>query len=89
MGDGGDEVATLAVDGGEVLGHPVEGMRQLADLVGRGRAHAARVVTPCHRAGDLGHLAQRGDHPSGQQLGDAQGERHGHREHEQRGDVGS
>ena len=50
VGDGRDQVAALAVDGGEVLGHPVEGGGELADLVGgascaRGRS-SRRAPSP-------------------------------------------
>ena len=58
VGDVGDEVAPLAVDGGEVLGHRVERPRQLADLVAGGRVHATGVVAARHLPGHLGHLAQ-------------------------------
>jgi hypothetical protein len=33
VGDGRDERPAFAVDGGEVLGHPVEGLGQSAHLV--------------------------------------------------------
>ena len=76
------QVAALAVDGGQVLGHPVEGPGQLAHLVARGRGHPTGVVAPGHPAGGGGHLAQRRGHPHGQQLGDAERQGHGDRDAE-------
>ena len=58
VGDVGDQVASLAVDGGEVLGHRVERPSQLADLVAGGGVHAPGVVAARHLPGHLGHLAQ-------------------------------
>ena len=75
----GHQLAPLAVDGGQVLGHPVEGPRQLSHLVARGRGHPAGVVAPGHPPGGGGHLAQRRGHPHRQQLGHAQGQGHGDR----------
>ena len=47
---GRDELAALLVGGGEVGGHRVERPRQRADLVGRGRRDALRVVARRHPA---------------------------------------
>ncbi len=44
VGDVGDEVTSVPVDELEGGGHPVEGARQLAHLVTRGRAHPLGVV---------------------------------------------
>ena len=88
VGDRGDEVAPLAVHPREVLRHPVEGGGELADLVGRRRAHTSGVVAARHRSRHLGHPPQRGDHAGGQQLRHAQRERDADRQHEQRRDVG-
>ncbi len=67
--DGGDELAALLVGIGEVGGHGVERPAELADLVGGGRPHPLAVVARGHRAGGLGHLAQRRGHPPRQPLG--------------------
>ncbi len=84
VGDGRDQVAALAVDGGEILRHPVEGRGELADLVGGRGPDPTRVVAPSHRPRHLGHPPQRGHHPGGQQLGDAERERDADRQDEQR-----
>ena len=70
VGDGGHEVALLAVDRGELGRHLVEGAGQLADLVGGVGSHPALVVAARHPAGGLGHLPQRRGHADGEQLGD-------------------
>jgi hypothetical protein len=84
---GGDEVATLTVDRGQVLGHPVEGVGEQAHLVGRRGVHPSGVVTAGHRPRHLGHPTQRGDHPCGEQLGDTERQRDADRHHEQWRDV--
>ena len=80
----GDQVASLAVDRGEVGRHPVERAGQLADLVGRGGHDPDVVVARRHPARGLGHLPQRRGHPDGEQLGDAEREQHGDRDAQQR-----
>ena len=82
VADVGDQLAPLAVDGGELLGHPVEGVRELADLVPRRRRYPDVVVTRRHPAGGDGHLAQRRGHPDREQLGDRERERDRHRDAE-------
>jgi hypothetical protein len=77
-----DQLAALAVHGGQVLGHPVEGAGQLSDLVARGGGDPARVVAAGHPSGGGGHVAQGRSHPHGQQLGHTQGQSHGDREAE-------
>ena len=59
VGNARDEVASLAVDGGEVGRHPVERPGQLAHLVGRGGVDAHVVVACRHSSRGLGHLPQR------------------------------
>ncbi|CAM3822942.1 hypothetical protein NOZE110980_16640 [Nocardioides zeicaulis] len=88
VGDGGDEVAALAVDGLEVLGHGVERRCEASDLVGRRGPHPPRVVAAGHRPRHLGHPPQRLDHPGREQLGHPQRERDTDREHQPRRDVG-
>ena len=75
VADVGDQLAALAVDPGELLGHRVERPRQLADLVARGGRDAHVVVAGGHPARGRGHLAQWRGHADGEELGD--GERHG------------
>jgi hypothetical protein len=45
VADVGDELASLAVDGGQLVGHPVERVGQLADLVPGRRGDADVVMT--------------------------------------------
>ncbi len=82
VGDGGDEVALLAVDGGQLGRHLVERAGQLADLVGPLGADPAAVVAARHPPRRLGHLAQRRGHPDREELGERerQGDGDGHRE---------
>ena len=76
------QLAALAVDGGQVLGHPVEGPGQLADLVVRGRGDPAGVVAAGHPPGGGGHLAQGRGHADREQLGHAEGQGDGDRDAE-------
>jgi hypothetical protein len=78
--DVGDQLASLAIDGGEVLGHPVERPSQLTHLVAGGGVHPSGVVAPCHLASHLSHLPQGRGHTGGQQLGDGQGDQDGDRD---------
>ncbi len=80
--DVGDEVTSLAVDGGEVLSHRVERPSQLADLVAGARVHPPGVVAPRHLAGHLCHLPQGRRHADGEQLGDRQRHQDRHRDAE-------
>jgi len=57
VGDVRDEVAAQAIGLGELGGHPVEGARQLADLVVRRHCYLAAMLAGRHRARDGGHLA--------------------------------
>ena len=82
VADVGDQLAALAVDGGELLGHPVERVGELADLVPRRRRDPDVVVTRRHPAGGDRHLAQRRGHADREQLGDRERERDGHRDAE-------
>ena len=83
--DARDQVASLAVDGGEVGRHPVERPGQLADLVGRGGVDAHVVVARSHPSRGLGHLPQRRRHSHREQLGDAEREQDGDRDAERGG----
>ena len=89
VGDRGDQVALLAVDGGQLGGHLVERAGQLADLVGGLGAHPAAVVAARHPPGRLGHLPQRGGHADRQQLGDAERQRDRDRHGEQHRHAGA
>ena len=64
-----DQFAPLLVGRGQVGGHLVERVGQLADLVARGGPYPAGVVAAGHRAGGGGHLAQRRGHAVGEHLG--------------------
>ena len=70
-----DEVAAQAVGLGELLRHPVERARELADLVVGGHRHLAAVLPAGHRGRDGGHLAQRLRRAAGERMHARQRER--------------
>jgi hypothetical protein len=80
--DVGHQVPAHPINLGEVGGHAVERPGQLTNLIARGCGHSAIVVPACHRAGGVGHLAQRRSHSMGEELHHRQRERAGHEENE-------
>jgi hypothetical protein len=86
--DVGDELPAHPVGVAELGGHRVEGAREVADLVARGRAHAAAVVAARHRGGGGGHLAQRRRHPAREDLHDDQSEQRGERRPDRQAEAG-
>jgi hypothetical protein len=65
--DVGDEVASTLLEVLEFGAHPVEGRRELADLVAAPRVDADRVVAHLHPASGRRHVAERLRHPASQQ----------------------